>query len=476
MKVRVCVPSTSYPARRARSRFARGAVLLMVAGLLVLVVGGEASAYSPGQRLWVKTYGTVLHQAECRAVATGPGGVVCAVGVQGRSGDDDWMGLVVKYGSGGGKLWARNYKAGTGTSLQICELTEAAFDPKGNIYVAGQRQYKGGLHPDYLVAKYSPAGKLLWARTYNGPNRLADYPSGLAVDSLGNVYVTGSSQVNGSTFAIATLKYNTNGTRKWLKRFAPPAGSVNARDLAMDGSRNVYVGGNHSVSPGNSTLVVKYSGATGSQLASAEYQPVGGYANGTTLAVRGTTVAIGGYGRASGATNNDAVVVAYTLALKPRYALLYDGPAAGTDAVYDIALDGKGNAYATGDDYVSNPYRDATQTFKVDPTGQVVWADSYLPPSNDSISECVVADGVGNAFVAGYADNASGYPNLLVIKYAATATGDPEPVWLKTWGGTYSVQHQAGIVLGPLGTLYIGGSGEAPTTYVKQSVLFKYAR
>jgi len=473
VKVQAQVSCTSRPVRRAGSRFARGAVLLLIAGLLVLVVAGEAGAYSPGQRVWVKYYGTALHQAQCEAVATGPGGVVVAAGHQGRSGDNEWMGLLVKYSSAGRKLWSTNYKAGTGTSLQICEFTEAAFDPKGNIYVAGQRQYKGGLHPDFLVAKYSPAGKLLWKRTYNGPNQQADYPSGLAVDSLGNVYVAGSSQVNGSTWAIATLKYTTNGTRKWVKRYAPASGSANARDLAIDGSRNVYVGGNHSVWPSNSTLVVKYSGLTGRQLASAEYRPTDGYANGLSLAVRGTTVAIGGYGNASGSTNQDAVVVGYTLALKQRYALLYDGPAQGSDAVFDVALDAKGNAYATGDAYVTGPYRDATQTFKVAPTGQVVWTDSYPGPANDSEGECLVVDGAGNAFVAGYADNTEGYPNLLLIKYATTSTGNR--AWLKTWGGTYTVENATGIVLAPLGTLYVGGEGMS-AKYVKQSVLFKYAR
>ena len=122
-------------------------------------------------------------------------------------------------------------------------------------------------------------------------------------------------------------------------------------------------------------MVVKYSGASGSQLAFEKYQPPGadGTANGTSLAVRGSTVVVGGNGYASTASQDrDALVVAYTLALKQRYALLYDGVAHGGDAVFDVALDLLSNAYAAGDAYVSGPYADAAQTFKVSPVGKVI--------------------------------------------------------------------------------------------------------
>jgi len=82
---------------------------------------------------------------------------------------------------------------------------------------------------------------------------------------------------------------------------------------------------------------------------------------------------VGRYGYASTASQDqDAPVVAHTLTLKQRYALLYDGVAHGGDAVFDVALDLLSNAYAAGDAYVSGPYADAAQTFKVSPVGKVI--------------------------------------------------------------------------------------------------------
>ena len=473
MNIHARLRSTSRTHRPVAHQVAGSAGILVLVALMVLLVAAEAQAYSSGQRIWVKTYGTAAHQVRSNALATGPGGVTCAVGRQGRSADSDWRGLVVKYSAAGRKLWARNFPDGPSTAF--CDLTEVAFDGKGNVYVAGQLQPKGST-PDFAVVKYSPTGLLKWVKTYGGPAHLADYPSGLVVDPLGNIYVSGSSQVTSSSFAIAVIKYDAAGRLKWRKRTEPGAGSLTARDMALDGARNIYVAGTYAESGRGSSMVVKYSGASGSQLAFEKYQPpaADGNANGTSLAVRGSTVVVGGYGYASTASQDqDALVVAYTLALKQRYALLYDGVAHGSDAVFDVALDLKGNAYATGDAFVRSPYADAAQTFKVGPLGSVVWADAYLGASNDAEGESVVVDGSGNAYVAGYAENASGYYNLLVAKYAAGTTA--KRAWLRTWGGEYGADDVWSIVLGPTGTLYVGCEGQTKTG-LSQGVVAKYAQ
>ena len=190
--------------------------------------------------------------------------------------------------------------------------------------------------------------------------------------------------------------------------------------------------------------------------------------------MRGSWVVVGGYGYATAGSTADALVAAYTLGLTERYApLLYDGAAHGNDAVFDVAVDSKGNAIATGDACNSCPYIDTAQTFEVGPLATVLWADAYPGASNDGEGESIVVDGSGNACVAGYAANAAEWDNLLVAKYATGATY--RRAWLKTWGGEYTADDADSIVLGPQGTLYVACQGQTKTG-MYQGVLAKYAR
>ena len=119
------------------------------------------------------------------------------------------------------------------------------MDVDGNIYVTGGSAATGsGTGNDYVTVKYDTAGAQLWVARYNGPGNSNDVASALAVDAVGNVYVTGSSVGNGTTFDYATIKYNTNGNQLWVARYNGPENSDDvATSLAVDAAGNVYVTG-----------------------------------------------------------------------------------------------------------------------------------------------------------------------------------------------------------------------------------------
>ena len=73
-----------------------------------------------------------------------------------------------------------------------------------------------------------------WNSLYNGPQSLADNNSKVAVDSQGNVYVTGSSVKTGGDNDIVTIKYDSAGAQMWAKRFNGPG---NYHDIAYDTRR-----------------------------------------------------------------------------------------------------------------------------------------------------------------------------------------------------------------------------------------------
>src|SRR4051794_39042521 len=65
-----------------------------------------------------------------------------------------------------------------------------AIDGSGNVYVTGGGTISG-LPPDYVTIKYDSAGQQQWLASFNGGDNTAEFANAIAVDSSGNVYVTG---------------------------------------------------------------------------------------------------------------------------------------------------------------------------------------------------------------------------------------------------------------------------------------------
>ena len=81
----------------------------------------------------------------------------------------------------------------------------------------------------------------VWAKRYNGPANLDDFPVAVAADSLGNVVVTGYSTNADLTTDYYTAKYAAaDGTLLWEVRYNGPANANDeASSLALDSSGNV---------------------------------------------------------------------------------------------------------------------------------------------------------------------------------------------------------------------------------------------
>ncbi len=147
---------------------------------------------------------------------------------------------------GGVPLWVNRYN---GTADRNDYAYAVAVDGSGNVIVTGGSRNGNYFGSDYVTIKYSGAGVPLWTNRYNGPGFDENaYAHAVAVDTNGNVFVTGYSDYGNA----ATIAYSGAGVPLWTNRF-----SGSGRAVAVDGSGNVFVTG----SSGADYATIKYSGA-----------------------------------------------------------------------------------------------------------------------------------------------------------------------------------------------------------------------
>jgi len=100
-------------------------------------------------------------------------------------------------------LWTNRYN---GPSHGNDYARAIAVDSSGNVFVTGYSD-GGGFNDDYATVAYSGNGEPLWYGRYDGPAHDYDETTALAVDNSGNVFVTGYSFGDGSDYDYATIKY-----------------------------------------------------------------------------------------------------------------------------------------------------------------------------------------------------------------------------------------------------------------------------
>src|ERR1700748_2948455 len=98
------------------------------------------------------------------------------------------------------------------------DVVAIAADGSGNVYVTGYG-LGSGTGWDFATVKYNSAGEQQWVARYNGPDNDYDRPYAMAIDSFGNVYVTGYSGTADSFTDWTTIKYNPDGHEQWVARY-----------------------------------------------------------------------------------------------------------------------------------------------------------------------------------------------------------------------------------------------------------------
>ena len=423
--------------------------------------GAPSIPQDVGQAIAVDRFGNSYVTGQFRNTATfGPGQpnqtILTATGAQQEI-------FTAKYDTNGFLQWARRISTAEGQGNGI------GVDAAGNVYVTGFFNLSGTFAPgegnqviltpfgvkDIFLAKYDTDGNFIWAK--QAGSTFTDQAQAIAVDGLGNSYMTGrfadvatfgAGDANQTVLTVGNLsedafiaKYNSNGLLQWAKQISG-ASSDQAFGIAIDGAGNSYVTGGFSLTAtfgageanqtqliapvgGNTDIfVAKYN--TSGLLQWAKRNGQGSHDRGFAIAAdqAGNNYVTGffqgsvvfGQGDPNQTTlNADLVEDIFIAKYNTNGALQWAKRAgsSGSEFGQGIAVDVFGNSYVTGyGGFLTFGPGEANETIvgtagvedifiaKYDPNGLLLWAKSAGSGGTDK-GLGIALDGLGNVLVTG---------------------------------------------------------------------------
>jgi len=287
--------------------------------------------------------------------------------------------------------------------------------------------------------------------TYLGGNGSADIGIGIAVDDVGNIYVTGqtdspdfpkrnaiSNTLLGGIDVFVTQLIRMNGVYTYgYSTYLGGSGGEAAVDLAVDNTGNVYITGD-TISfdfPTWNAISNTFGGGSTDAFVTQIISTSGVYTLGYSTYLGGSGNDYG-YGIAVDGLGNTYVAGKTTSTDFPMYKAILNTPGGGfaTQIIsamgvitygystyldgdgWEIAVDRAGNAYVTGSTSSTNfPIRNAIQsvfgggasdafvTQIVNTSGIITYGYStYVGGSSSESGRGIAADGAGNVYVTGY--------------------------------------------------------------------------
>jgi hypothetical protein len=377
--------------------------------------------------------------------------------------------FVVKFNSGGNRLWA-TYYGGSNDELAHGIIT----DDNRNVFIAGHTfstnfpttsgafQTTYGNNRDGFVVKFDSNGTRLWATYVGGSNFDDGY--GFAADSSGNVAVvitTGSSGLgtsgtfqptkptaagnNTSDYDVLIVKLTASGTRAWATYYGGNNNEYGYAAASDNHDNIIFTGWTYSTN---------FPTTTGAQQTS----------------------------KSGTSTTSDAFVVKLDNAGSRLWGTYYGGTGTEDDDPVAIgyagmATDGVGNIFITGSTTGNFPtttgayqttYGGGTDGFavKFDTSGVRQWA-TYIGGSAKDIGAGIASNAVGGVLVTGftsstntsfamstntYQANNAGGEDVFVIKLS----GAGARVWSTYYGGTGNDDGE-GISFDPFGSIIVAG-------------------
>jgi len=410
-------------------------------------------------QVWVQRYnGTGNSDDTAVATAVDGSGNVLVTGSSWGSGSYyDYA--TIKYSSMGVPLWINRYN---GPGNHNDGASAIALDAAGSAIVTGT-SIGSGSGNDYVTIKYSSTGMPLWTNRYDGSASSDDHALAIAVDGNGNAFVTGvSASTNGPLYRYqyATIKYSSEGAPLWTNRYGGPANYDDwARAIAVDSSGNVFVTGNSASTntfPYNYDYsTIKYSSA-GVPLWTNRYNGLGNRDDQALAMATDTSGNVFVCGvSATDLYNDDYATIKYSSMGVPMWTNRYDGPGNDSDIPNAIAVDTNGNVFVTGASYGANSVYDYA-TISYSSAGVPLWTNRFDGAGNSYDHAVAIAVGSnGKVFVSGESRGLGSSSDYATIGYSSAGF----PLWTNLYNGptTESVDQASAIAVDADGNVFVTG-------------------
>ncbi len=332
---------------------------------------------------------------------------VCGDGVGAASGLDF---VTIKYNSTGEQQWVRRYD---GPSNRNDYGYDVVLDNSNNVIVTGWSQ-GASTDLDFATIKYDDTGVEQWRARYDGPASMDDRTWDVKVDPSANVFVAGSSVGIGSNSDATLVKYSQAGVQQWVARYdGPVSGFDLAYGLAVDRMGNSYITGysDGGFSNGPDCITIKYSPSGVRQWAALYNGP-------TSSADWGFSVTVDDNGNVfvAGASQGDYLILKYNASGSLQWAERYDGPGNGDDVAWDVVADRLGNVYVTGASWSGSSTDYAV--IKYSTAGVRQWVSRYDGTGNGrDFSFDMAIDNVNNICVTGFSEGSTTSTDFATVKY-----------------------------------------------------------
>jgi sugar lactone lactonase YvrE len=342
----------------------------------------------------------------------------------------------------------------TGAATGLTNPAGVAVDSAGNVYVADPGA-SAGYSDSIFVFLPGSNGNATPAATVSGLSTGLDNPLGIALDSSGNIYVANAGSMLGDVDSITVYPAGSSGN-------ATPSASITGAStgllipsgIAVDSSRNIYVSNPGSQIGGSDSVTVYPAGSNGNATPSATI-------SGTSTALdfpSGIAVdsskniyvtndgGFAGYGdtiTVYSAGSNGNVVPSETL------------PSLGLAAPAGIVVDSSGNLYVAD----AGSLEFAVDAVTVYPAGGLVPSETIGLDNALAAPTGVALDPSGNIYVA---NQGSVYDEADSINVYSPGTYANAPISAAIVGSNTGLAQPAAIAVNPNGSLYVANSVGGP--------------
>ncbi len=306
------------------------------------------------------------------------------------------------------QAWVARYNNGIpgGTNQAV----KMALDSTGNIYVTGFSQNTNS-QLGYVTIKYAPNGNQTWAARYDSTNDPSAESAAIGLDNSNDVIVTGNA---------LTIKYGSNGNQLWT---VPYAGTA----LAIDSGGNSYVAGF-----GTNFGAVKLAPA-GTNIWLKTYRDVGPTVSQSVLVDSGSNVYVSGLDAYQWVPTTESdpnigffAVGLMTIKYGPNGNQVWQESQTGDNQYSSVQVTGSG-LDAAGDLYLSANFSGGSgfaqpySTFKYFSDGNFAWMAH--DPTGDLYSQVrgLAVDNTGCVIVTG--KNAYNFPSTSYGTYKLSSSG-----------------------------------------------------